>query len=45
MPKRDFERVVEILLLYGCSSLNLLHIFRAPLDKNTCERLLLAAQM
>ena len=31
----------EIALLHGCSSVNLLHIFRAPFPKNTSGRLLL----
>ena len=45
MPKCDFNRVVKITLWHGCSFINLLHIFRAPLDQNTCEELLLVVQM
>ena len=45
MLKCDFTKVarnfIEIALWHGCSSLNLLHIFRAPFSKNTFERLLL----
>ena len=45
MPKCDFNKVagnfIEIALWHGCSSVNLLHIFRAPFSKNTSERLLL----
>ena len=45
MLKCDFNKVarnfIEIALWHGCSSLNLLHIFRAPFSKNTFERLLL----
>ena len=33
---------IEITLLYGCSPVNLLHIFRAPFTKNTSGRLLLS---
>ena len=32
---------IEISLQHGCSPLNLLHIFRTPLPKNTCGWLLL----
>ena len=32
---------IEIALLYGCSPVNLLHIFRTPFPKNTSERVLL----
>ena len=32
---------MEIVLLHGCSLVNLLHILRTPLIKNTCARLLL----
>ena len=32
---------IEIALRYGCSSVNLLHIFRTSLPKNTSEGLLL----
>ena len=32
---------IEIVLRYGCSPVNLLHVFRAPLPKNISERLLL----
>ena len=48
MPKCDFNKValqsnfIEITLPRGCSSVNLLRIFRIPFTKNTPERLLLA---
>ena len=42
MPKCDFNRVVKIALRYGCSSVNLLHVFRTPSDKNSCKGLLLS---
>ena len=32
---------IEITLLHGCSSVNLLHIFRKPITKNTSGWLLL----
>ena len=32
---------IEIALRHGCSSVNLLHIFRTPFPRNTSERLLL----
>ena len=32
---------IEIARRHGCSSLNLLHIFRTPFPKNTCGGLLL----
>ena len=32
---------IEIALQYGCSPVNLLHIFRTPFTKNKSERLLL----
>ena len=32
---------IEIARRHGCSSLNLLHIFRTPFPKNTSRRLLL----
>ena len=35
---------IEIALRYGCSPVNLLHIFRTPFLKNTSERLLLEQQ-
>ena len=39
MPKCDFNKVasnfIEIQLRHGCSPVNLLHIFRTPLTKNT----------
>ena len=41
MPKCDFNKVgllckfIEIILRHGCSPVNLLHIFRTPLPKNT----------
>ena len=44
MPKCDFNRVVEIALRSGCSSVNLLHVFRIPFDKNSCKGLLLSKQ-
>ena len=48
MPKCDFNKVaiklqsnfIEIILRHGCSPVNLLHIFRAPLSKNTSIGLL-----
>ena len=51
MPKCDFNKVakqsklqgnfIEIALRYGCSPINLLHIFKIPFPKNTSEGLLL----
>ena len=41
MPKCNF---IEIVLRYGCSPVNLLHIFRIPLLKSTSERLLLKVE-
>ena len=42
MSKCDFNsNFIEITLRHGCSSVNWLHIFRAPLPKNTPGRLLL----
>ena len=45
MPKCDCGKVasnfIEITLLYGCSPVNLLHIFRTPSPKNTFGWLLL----
>ena len=45
MPKCDFTKValnlIEIALRHGCSSVNLLHISRAPFPKSTSGRLLL----
>ena len=38
LPKCDFSRVIKIALRHGCSSVNLLNIFRRPFDKNTCKR-------
>ena len=39
MPRCDFNKVlcnfIEIALRHGCSPVNLLHIFRTPLPKNT----------
>ena len=35
---------IEIVLRYGCSPVNLLHIFRIPFLKNTSERLLLKVE-
>ena len=40
MPKYHFNEV-EIRLRYGCSPVNLLHIFRTPFNKNTPGWLLL----
>ena len=40
MPKCDFNKI-EITLPHGCSSVNLLYIFRTPFLKNTSEGLLL----
>ena len=43
MPKCDFNKVlynfIEIALWHGCSSVNLLHIFRTPFLKNTSGQL------
>ena len=39
IPKCDF--IIEIMLRHGCSSVNLLHIFRSPFLKNTSGWLLL----
>ena len=39
MPKSDFNKVA--IFWYGCSPVNLLHIFRTPFPKNTSGRLLL----
>ena len=41
MPKCDFSNFIEITLRHGCSSVNLLHIFKAPFPKNTSGGLLL----
>ena len=45
-PKCDFNKVacnfVEIILLHGCSPVNLLHIFRTRFPKDTPGQLLLA---
>ena len=42
MPKCDFNKVAkQITLRYGCSPVNLLHIFRTPFTKNTSGWLLL----
>ena len=45
MPKCVFNKVakqlIEITLWYGCSPVNLLHIFEIPFPKNTSGRLLL----
>ena len=35
------KQLIEIVLRHGCSPVNLLHIFRTPLPKNTSEGLLL----
>ena len=41
-PKCDFNsNFIEITLWYGCSPVNLLHIFRTPFYKNTYGGLLL----
>ena len=37
MPKYDFDKVA----LHGCSTVNLLHIFRTPFPRNTSGGLLL----
>ena len=47
MPKCDFNKValqsnfIEIALRHGCSTVNLLYIFRTPFPRNTSGRLLL----
>ena len=45
IPKCDFNKValrlIEVTLRHGCSPVNLLHIFRTPLTKNTSGRMLL----
>ena len=49
MPKCDFNKVsiklqsnfIEIAFRYGCSPVNLLHIFRMPFQQNTSKWLLL----
>ena len=41
MPKCDSNKVVENKIRHGCSSVNLLHIFRTPFDKNTWKELLM----
>ena len=45
MPKCDFNKIacnfIEITLTYGCSPVNLVHIFRTPFPKNTSGWLLL----
>ena len=45
MPKFDFSKVakqlIEIILWHGCSTVNLLYIFRTPFPKNTSWWLLL----
>ena len=35
------SKFIEVTLRYGCSLVNLLHVFRTPFTKNTSERLLL----
>ena len=49
MPKCDFKKVASVKLLcnfigitlrHGCSSVNLLHIFRTPFTKHTSGLLL-----
>ena len=40
LPKRC-RNLIEIALLYGCSPVNLLHVFRTPFPKNTSLELLL----
>ena len=48
MPKCGFNKVakqsnfIEMALRYGCSPVNLLHIFRTPFNKNTSGWLLLS---
>ena len=34
------RNIIEIILRYGCSPVNLLHIFRTPLDDCFCKSLL-----
>ena len=45
MPKCDFNKgesnFIEITLRHGCSTVNLLHIFRTPFPKNSSGWLLL----
>ena len=47
MPKRDFNKVallcnlIEVAIWHWCFPINLLHIFRTPLPKNTSGLLLL----
>ena len=49
MPKCDFNKVAkqpyEITRWYGCSPVNLLHIFGAPFPRNTFGLLLLLADI
>ena len=40
-PTKLLCNIIEIALPYGCSPVNLLHIFRITFPKNTSERLLL----
>ena len=46
MPKCDFNKVagkfIEIALRHGCSSVDLMHIFRTPFSENASGWLLLA---
>ena len=35
------SKFIEVTLRYGCSFVNLMHVFRTPFTKNTSERLLL----
>ena len=42
IPKGDVN-FIEISLRYGCSPVNLLHIFRTPFPKNTSRWLLLTS--
>ena len=41
MRKSDLLNFIEITFRYGCSTVNLLHIFRTPFYKNIYGRLLL----
>ena len=41
MPKCDFNKVAkQITLWHGCSSVNLLHVFRTPLEGCFCLELI-----
>ena len=45
MPKCDFNNFIEIVLQHLYSPVNLLHIFRTPLSKNTPGGLLLITEV